>query len=113
MKLVNIHANNLYYEGYILIETINDLDSYYEKFRNTQIDNMNKQIVRECSGITAGIRLLANNVVSLYETQLNIILTGKKLAINLKGGYFALSNDAIIEEVNVNNNTIFKSKFLN
>ena len=37
LRFVNIRYDNMFYEGYLLIEDVDDLKAYYEKFRMPQI----------------------------------------------------------------------------
>ena len=37
LRFVNIKYDNMFYEGYLLIEDVDDLKAYYEKFRMPQI----------------------------------------------------------------------------
>lgn len=125
MKLVNINVHNLKYENYILIENINDLNEYYDTYRKRQIynacDNLreNKYGFNLASvGISlhliknktrdyrhkdygCAIRQLAEIFGQVYTDQIEFLLKGYRLAINLIGGYMPLSNDDNIKFENI------------
>jgi len=131
-KLVNIEAFGIKYESYILIEDFKDLETYYEKFRKRQIYDANDDLRNSChktllanfafhtfkmktgeSDNIRSIRFLIDVIGSVYVDQLKLVLDGKKLAINMKGGYFPLPKDAIIQNTEIQYNKNFKSKFNN
>jgi len=131
MKLVNIQAFGINYENYILIENIKDLNLYYKKYRKSQIFNATKELTENKANLGlsdfayydfhlktgiydnyGSIRNLANICGSVYKNQLKLVLDGKKLGVNFKGGYFPLPNNAIIKRVKIKTHRIFKSKFI-
>jgi len=132
MELVDIKAFDITYKSYILIKSLNDLHLYYEKYRKPQVFRANDYLKNEevnsqlgnfgqllCSikiGSTdtyKSIRVLANIIGDTYKDQLKYILEGKKLAVNLNGGYFPLPNNAIIKLTKIKDDKIFKQKNLN
>ena len=134
MKLVNIKAFNDLYKGYILIENLKDLESYYKKYRKPQVhracdDIMDREnfssnlaawgeiIVKIKTGDSyankgTSINAIANLVGTAYSHQIEYLLKGKKLAINIKGGYFPIPDDAIIEDYYKPEHRIFKRSSL-
>ncbi len=125
LKIVNIQAFGIKYESYILIEDINDLNFYYEKYKKRQISNAiselknSNYLISSLAGISytcsgnenrfKAIGYLAKLSGDIYKEQLKIILNGKKLAINFSGGYFALPKDCTIEKIKPQSHKIFKS----
>lgn len=131
IRLVNIQAFGITYEGYILIESFEDLEDYYERFRKRQVFNANDELreyplrslrlylsnhAYHTFKVKFGyenqfhsIKYLAELTGQVFGHQLEHILNGKRLAINLMGGYFPLPNDATIEDVQTKD-SIFKPK---
>lgn len=131
MDLVNITAFGIKYKSYILIKDLKDLEMYYEKYRKPQISracdsmrdyhifsvlgDLGKNIGKIRTGYNQypyGVLALADLAGQVFSNQLRNILDGKKLGINLKGGYFPLPDDAIIEKIHPKENTPFKAKTL-
>lgn len=133
LRFANIKAFGISYENYLLVENINDLHSYYENFRKRQIFNATDDLRNNKNRLKlAGfaetdflirygykhnikaIRLFADTIGSVYKDQLKFLLDGKKIAINLIGGYFPLPDDFSVEEINLTSiNDIFKPIHIN
>jgi len=122
IRFVNIQADGLHYDNYILIENANDLNAYYE-FRKQSIynafDNLagrkqtNSYLAAVAESIShTPIQYLANLIGTVYQDQLERIIDGIKLGISaLTGGYFPLPSDCVIEDIKVDN-VLFKPKEL-
>jgi hypothetical protein len=108
-----------------LVEDVKDLDVYYEKFRKRQIFNANDDLRKQSLSLKLSnfaesdffvrygfhnnikaIRLFADTIGNVYKDQLNSLLNGKRLAINLIGGYFPLPEDSIIHEIGKHHNIL-------
>ncbi len=134
MDIVNIKAFNVNYKGHILIESLQDLEDYYEDYRkpqasrscdslkdrrmNSRLADLGTSIVWIKTGVSPSnvqngftIRTIANLLGEVYTGQLKYLLDGKRIAINLKGGYFPIPDDAVIKRVQ-SNNKVLKGKFL-
>jgi hypothetical protein len=133
IRVVNIEDHGVNHEARILIESVEDLTIYYEKFRKRQIFDATDELRKKggCGKLRlAGfadadffikcgyrddikaIRLFANTIGEVYKSQLKCILDGKRIAVNLIGGYFPLSKDAKITEIDSTTHPVFKPKSL-
>jgi len=129
LRFVNIQYDNMFYEGYLLIETLADLNKYTFDFRMPQYkrakeslsvaSKMNSRLGEVAAHIfkittnqdidLGGVLVLSDLMGSVWETQARMILDGKKLAVNSKGGYFPLAKKAVIEEIKKEEHNVFKA----
>lgn len=115
--LSNIKAFGIEYKQYFVLESIDDLQEYYEIFRKPQVhaslDNLRNNTIKTAlaSYSTNPLGFIITTTETVYESQLKMILQGKKVAVNQLGGYFALPNDAIIKHIVIKKQKLFKSKF--
>jgi len=128
LRFVNIQYDNMFYEGYLLVETLEDLNKYTFDFRMPQYkrakeslsveSQMNSRLGEIAAHIfkfktnrdiqLGGVLVLSDLMGNVWETQARMILDGKKLAVNQHGGYFPLANEAVIEELERNTHKTFK-----
>jgi len=122
--------NGIKYENYILVETLKDLNEYYEMFRKPQVyrafdgtrDPRQETVLSsfmkhdalvkygtEAMAVGNFIRLLGN----VYQDQMRNILDGNILALNYIGGYFPIrkKDQYKIETVIPKAHKILKPKF--
>lgn len=122
IRFVNIYTNGLHYDGYILIESFEDLETYNE-FRKKQasnaMDNLSHRSTTQKSKLagyaemfTIPQHFIIQTIGNVYRDQLKRVLNGHKLGINLNGGYFPIPKDALIEDIIQTENKIFKPKTL-
>jgi len=130
IRFVNIHQSGFFYEKRLLVENVDDLKEYYEKFRMPQIKGA-KDALRSEEGHKSrladfatfgfklktgmednrhgGVLFLANLMGKVYKDQLRMVMMeGKKLAMNNNGGYFPIVEDAHIIDIEIKSHKIFK-----
>ena len=114
IRFVNIEAHGMHYDNYILIESVSDLDAYYEYRKQSVYNAFDDLSGRQKTGRSklAGlasisvypIAYLANLIGNVYADQLNKIINGVKLGISaITGGYMPLPEDCVISNIETDN----------